>query len=172
MRRNNGNLSARLAMAGTGHVRQVLASLAGCLMIYLMLFLLAAAVFLAAGYSDAEWTEEIDPGLFCRLLLSLIPAVLCNSAFALMICRITDAAMAQVMLMFLAAFMQALMTGCFIPEILLPEALRGMSGVLPAPLHDETYSGSIPGYAYYKESVRGMCAGRLHGYMCAAGSCI
>lgn len=132
MRRNNGNLSARLAMAGTGHVRQVLASLAGCLMIYLMLFLIAAAVFLAAGYSDAEWTEEIDPGLFCRLLLSLIPAVLCNSAFALMICRITDTAMAQVMLMFLAAFMQALMTGCFIPEILLPEALRGMSGVLPA----------------------------------------
>ena len=74
MRRNNGNLSARLAMAGTGHVRQVLASLAGCLMIYLMLFLFAAAVFLAAGYSDAEWTEEIDPGLFCSCLLYTSPS--------------------------------------------------------------------------------------------------
>ena len=69
--------------------------------------------------------------------------------------------MAQVMLMFLAAFMQALMTGCFIPEILLPEALRGMSGVLPAHYMMKLTAGVFRD-THIRKNLSGVCV--LAGY--------
>jgi ABC-type multidrug transport system permease subunit len=70
-----------------------------------------------------------------------VPISLTVASLSLLICRITNSAMAQVMLLFLLAVLQGFITGCFVPKLLLPEILERVAVYTPAYYMIELMSG-------------------------------
>lgn len=128
MKREDRTMGARLKMAGTGYVQQVIASLAGVVVSYLLVLLPVALVL-----------PTFPTGFLCVLPL----VILCEGAFALLLCRLTQYALTQIMLLFLTAVMQGLICGCFVPEMLLPEVFGEIAGCLPAQAMIDLFKGVL-----------------------------
>lgn len=145
MGRAGRDISARLKMAGTGYLQQVTASLAGPACICMIFMAIAGAGVTALKFLQPEALAEISFGQIWGMVILMLPVFITVCAFALMVCRFTDHAMAQVMIIFILSLLQGFITGCFIPKLLLPEILEEISAFLPAYYMIELLSGIFTG---------------------------
>lgn len=145
MGRGSRDISARLKMAGTGYYEQVTAALAAPVCICLLFIFIMGGVISGAKMLWPNVLKRISYGQIWGTAVLMIPVCITVCAFALMICRFTEHVMAQVMVIFLASLLQGFITGCFIPQILLPEVLENISVFLPAHYMIELLSGTFSG---------------------------
>lgn len=132
MRRNSRDIAVKLKSAGVGYFRQTIASLAGPVSAYLLLAVVAGIGISIWKMSDVEALEIISIWQIWQVVLMILPMSLVVSSFALMICRLTDHAIAQVMMIFLVSMMQGLVAGCFIPKLLLPDVMEKIEVLFPS----------------------------------------
>lgn len=139
-----------MKQSGMGYFAQVTASSAAAVIVYLFLFLPAGvgSCLLKSMKNGWEIWKEISYGqiwimVFCMVLIAVV-----TSAFTLMICRLTDNVLAQVMILFTAAVLQGFVCGCFVPQILLPDVLGELAVVFPVYYMIEVisciFTGEIP----------------------------
>lgn len=132
LRRGSRDIAARLSAAGTGYWCQAAAALAGPVAAYELLLSVLAAVLSLIRALGIEFLQHISYGQIWGMVVLMLPVSAAACAFALMVCRFTDSAMAQIMILFLFSLLQGFITGCFIPKLLLPEVLGQISPAAPA----------------------------------------
>lgn len=145
MGRSGRDISVRLKMAGTGYSAQIAASLAGPSFICMIVFIVAGAVLTGLKIFRQDILKDAAFGQIWGAVFLMLPVALTVCAFALMVCRFTDNAMARVMIVFIVSLLQGLIAGCFIPKLLLPDLMEKIAGFLPAYYMIELLSGVFTG---------------------------
>lgn len=132
MARISRDISARLSLAGTGYYEQVTASLIAPSCICMLFIMIAGVGVTILKLVKPNILEMVSYGQIWGTVVLMLPVSITVCAFALLMCRVTNHVMPQVMSIFLVSLIQGFITGCFIPKLLLPEVLEGISGFLPA----------------------------------------
>lgn len=134
MKRSSRDISSRLRLTGTGDVKQIVAGMIGIVVSFILIIVIMLVGIVLC-------TDLLEISLALKILFYMIPISVVISAFGIMVCRLTDNSMAQVMFLFISALVQGFVTGCFVPKLLLPEVLEPIAALFPAHYMIELLSG-------------------------------
>ena len=120
--------SKRLSLSNTPVLYQGLSSF---IAIALSQLTTIAIVSIPAVFIIKMFNLHLDGAAIVGLIFTIPVFILISSAFVYFISSITDHIIGQIMITFFATISMCLVSGCFIPTIMLPDILQTISKILP-----------------------------------------